>query len=300
MKSETRHDLQKTEIEKWTEAGSKFFESYGKYVVLGLVAIVGITVLGMWFFNRGNSTKEAATSQLMTATDTKGYLTVAENPDYGDIKTSHIARFLAAENQLDSALKLYFESTDAGKKALKAAQDNFKAAIDSDELRPDDKERALYKYAVVTEALSGRDTSKAIAAYKALLSEFPESRYKKIATDQIALLQTEDAKEFYAFLSTYKRKPGDLKKPGDHRNMFPHGGRDVFKEEKPVELPRVPNELMQDLDDKPKSDGPVLPKKKKKDSASPFPPAPKKDDGKKTGAKTKAGKFPAKTPAKKK
>ena len=299
MKSETRHELQKTEIEKWTAAGSKFFETYGKYIVVGLVAIVGLTVLGIWFFTRGNSTKEAATQQLMTATDTKGYLSVAENPDYGELATSPLARLRAAEEQLDPAIKLYFESTEAGKAALKKAQENFQAAIDSDKLLPDDKERALYKYAVVTESLSGKDTSKAIAAYKALLSEFPESNYKTIANERIKVLQTEDAKEFYAFLSTYQRKPGDLKKPGDHRNMFPHGGRDVFKEEKPVELPRVPNELMQDLDDKPKTDGPILPKKKK-DSASPFPPAPKKDGGKKTGAKTKAAGSPGKTPAKKK
>lgn len=306
MKSEHRHELQRTEIEKWTEAGAKFFEEYGMKIVIGLVAVVAVVVGVIWYFNSGNKTKEQGSRQLLNATGPKDFLTVADNPDYAKHPFKPAARLKAAEAQLASGISLYFQSTEGGRSDLKKAVENFNQALESDKLPAAERERATYGLAVATEALSGRDTSKAIAAYKKLLSEFPETRYADIAKKRIELLQTDDAKEFYAFFSTHQRKPGDLKKPSDHGVRAAHGGRDVFAEEKPVELPNLPPGLTMDLNDpvkKPKTKEPP----KKKDSAQPFPPAPSKDDGKKKGdtkkpaktdAKTSKSKPPVKTPAK--
>jgi len=307
MKSEHRRELQANELEKLTESIGKFFEKYGKYVLIGLVAAIGVGVGVYFLVTRGNKDLEQVAFRLASADSAGQYQDAAEMPEAAGTKLRPLARLKAAELRLQDGIRLYFTDKQAGLEELETARDEFKAVLEARELPNWAKERALYHRAVCLEALSDGKTKAAIAAYQELIDGFPDSLYREQAEQRIAALQENETRQFYAFLTAEDRKPADLDRPFDlgkgklppgHPPIRPGGPGDDRKVEPPVTLPTIPDRLQIDQDEgEKKSSGgqsPPFPKTSppmKTPDGKPAKTAPK-NGSPKTGISSPKGKAP--------
>lgn len=313
MKSEHRRELHANELEKIAEALGKFFEKHGGKVLVGVVIAAAAGIGIYWYVNSRGNERASGTQSLMTASSAEDYLSrVADDPDLQSQPLGLAARLVAAQMQLQSGIELYGTSSVAARDELKKAKKNFDEVLASDKIKHELRERALYLRAVAVESLSDGDTSEAVAAYKELLTEFPNSAYKELAETRIKQLEQEPVKEFYAFLATADRKPRDRKRPTDLQGSglppghppvpgMPGTSRSKTRVDRTVEpdlrLPPAPPLLRMDLERPPKAGG----KKegKKRSGAAPFPPAPaeaKKAPGKKNAGPALKPNKPAEKP----
>lgn len=270
MKSDHRRELHANELERLTESIGKFFEAHGLKVGIGLVAAVVIGVGTYWIVKSFEKGDPQGTQELVNAATADDYQNIAENPNRAGWKARPLTMLTAGALRAREGVQFYFTGKAAGRKTLEEAEQNVEAALKSDKLSSEDRERALYLHAVLLESLCTGDPKDAIAAYKKLLDEYPKSIYKTEVENNIKRLEEPQFQQFYAFLNSDDRQPADRKVPQDRF----HAGVKQPPPERPVTLPRnVPYLLDHHIDE-----------------AMPFPKGEKKPDGKSPAGKQPKGK----------
>lgn len=271
MKREERHKLHTHELERLTSSAGRFFEKYGTRILFGVLAVL-VAVFGLWYvLGRSGRTRAAATTELLQAVysserQDEAFSNFAEKSRYQGTPLVELARLNAAWLELERGVREMFQNREAGLRSLKSAREKLEAVLHSDAADESEgnrtiRERALFGLAVAQESLAGKDTSEALATYKQLLDEYPDSIYKKQASERIEALQRGRAGEFYAFFSQQTPRPEDpaagrlpadleslrskLNLPPDHPPLGGSGGpSDPFDE--PVLLPETPKALQPD------------------------------------------------------
>lgn len=214
MKSEHRHELQQNELRKLTHQVEPWFKQHGMQLVWGLGALLVIGVGVLLFSRNGNTAGSAGWTLLSTAQSTEDFVAVADK--HGDTLPGVWARLRAAELNLENGILEAFSDRELAQSDLKRAREDFeKVLIAKIALPAPVKERALLGLARCLEATCDGDTQPVVEAYQTLLKQFPNSVYKNHVEQRIKELQTDRAKEFYAWFHAQKPKPPEFRKPAD-------------------------------------------------------------------------------------
>jgi hypothetical protein len=147
----------------------------------------------------------------------------------------------AGEMFLHNGIELSFSSRTVALADLEKAQNAFEQVLNNTSAELDARERALNGLARTLEALSDGDTQPAIDAYKQLIEDFPESRFRRWAEFRIEELGSPAAQEFYAWYHEQSPDPADRPLPSDN----PHAGLEGFS---PFLNPSTGESNLPDLD----------------------------------------------------
>jgi hypothetical protein len=251
MKSEHRRELHANELERVTEGIGKFFEQHGGKVIVGLLAAVAIGVGAWWFLASRGKNLEDGTQQLVVASNSENYQLVADMPELSGTKLAPVARLRSAELQLNDAIARYFTALKPGLEDLKDVKKQFDEVLQSNKLPNWARERALYGRAACIEAMWDGKSDASRKAYKELLTEFPDTAYKRLVEQRLKALKNPQVESFYTYFASTDRKTGDIGTPRDFgsRTGLPPNHPPITMPERPVELPRIPDTL--ELDDHP-------------------------------------------------
>jgi hypothetical protein len=214
MKSDHRHELQQNELRKLTRRVEPWVRQHGLKLVwaLGALLVVGV---GLLIYSRsGDSAGSAGWTLLSTAQSTEDFTAVAEK--HGDTLAGVWARLRAAELNLENGILDAFTDRERALIDLKRAKEDFELVLAAKIALPAPlKERALLGLARGLEATCDGDTQPVVDAYQTLLRQFPDTVYKNHVEQRIKELQTDRAKEFYAWFHAQKPKPPDFRRPAD-------------------------------------------------------------------------------------
>ena len=234
MKSEERHRLQETELEKWGRQAQQFWESFMKdYAKIALIGIAAICLIGgivIWRLSvsaaqEGNAWHEviSATFNNDSAKSIEQFALTAEQ--YKDHPAGHWAALMEAERALSQGIQTARTNREASVQELVRARAAFNqlAEAKSDLIQ----ERRLFGLARTLETLAGVDVSdkkdaenvkgveEAIEAYELFLQRHPDSIFASLAEDRISALKTDRAQDFYVWFREQNPVPEDRTTPAD-------------------------------------------------------------------------------------
>lgn len=190
-----------------------FLEKYGNQIIWSVCALLLVAAGTILWVRSSSRAASAGWARLAVATQAEDFAKVAE--DYPNTAVGAWARLQEAESLLRSGIELLFVHRSAAQSDLQQAKDSFETVLRNKAAPPEVRERALFGVARCLESLADHNTQPAVEAYQRLLSEFPETVYKQQAEDRITDLQTEQAKEFYAWFHQQNPKPPDRSEPQD-------------------------------------------------------------------------------------
>lgn len=191
----------------------KWLDQYGNAAtVVACVAMIGGAI---WYsYNRTSTGRnELAWARYSQARSAQEFGDIAD--DFANTKVGAWARLGEGERLVESGISLMFTDRKAALGELKNADEAFNKVLAVSSADKAARERAAWGLAKSTEAQCDGDTSKSIAAYQALLKDFPKSIYKSAAEERIESLKSESAKEFYAWFHKQNPKPPEVTKPKD-------------------------------------------------------------------------------------
>ncbi|MDP1797277.1 MAG: tetratricopeptide repeat protein [Planctomycetaceae bacterium] len=213
MKSEHRHELQRNDLGHIALQTKPWFEKHGMQALVGLVVALVAIAVGVYWANLPKA-DAPGWGRLTSAQTVDEYGAVADK--YADSLAGTWARLRMAELNLEDGILALFTDRELGLKDIKKAQEDFEAVLKSSIALPDSlKQRALLGLARAQEAASDGDTSAALATYRKLQEDYPESIYETLVKQKIKELESGDAKAFYAWFHSQKPKPPDFRRPND-------------------------------------------------------------------------------------
>lgn len=249
MKSEERHRLQENEVERVLQRAlpvvSTFWQKNQTVIMcVGGAALLGIVAAVVWSSSGDNGEAEPWTDmfraqnlEILGDPDaTRNLENLADSAEFAGSSAVVWAKLRAAQSHLQSGIGFMFTNRKAGTGELTEAKELFQSIVDDSSSPPAARERALFGLATCIEALSGEDTSPAIAAYEQVKLDFPETVYLELIDERIKALKKPSTREFYAWFAKQQPKPGDRAEPAD---LGPLGGDN----ELPVFLPEIPDML---------------------------------------------------------
>lgn len=218
MKSEERHQLQTNELtkvaHKVTDAlHTGWFDKHGNTILM-IISIAALSLAAWIYWSRRTAAYEAEAwmeyaSGQQSATSLK---TVGNTgSDYVSTTAAQWALLRSAEIQLSEGTSALFTDRDKAATELKGASDTIELLL-SRSISSEVRERALFVQARCREAQSNGDVAKAIEAYEAFKSAYPNSVLAVEADERITALKKPEAKEFYAWFA--KQKPTPPAAPG--------------------------------------------------------------------------------------
>jgi hypothetical protein len=213
-KADSRQQLQSTELGRLAMNAGDSFERYAKQVLAAfVVAVLGLGV-GLAWWGQTSALQADAWAALGKAATEPELDRVAEK--FPGTVPAAWAKLRAAEQLIESGLMASFRDRETAVADWRRAQDSLRALTASgNRTLPIIRERALFGLGRLAEMTSTEETQPAIAAYKALLAEFPESPFKNYCNERIAALGTGSAQQFYGWFSKQSPKPADPTKPRD-------------------------------------------------------------------------------------
>ncbi|MCA9072511.1 MAG: hypothetical protein KDA84_26485 [Planctomycetaceae bacterium] len=234
MKSEERHRLQESELEKWGRHAQSFLETflkdYAKITLIALVIVAAVGVaLGVYFSNSTSEEEERWNKVISASFDRDPSQSLvqlsAAATDYSDYPAGQWAALLQAEGALSEGVRATRTNRPAAVEELVRARDAFDklAKADSGILQ----ERRAFGMARTLEALAGVDVSKddkgqnvegvkdALTAYEKSVEEYPESIFVPLAEDRIKALKEPQTQNFYAWFRDQYPRPEDRAAPRD-------------------------------------------------------------------------------------
>ncbi len=236
MKSEQRHELQTSELDKVAAKIEPFMRQHGTNMLLGLVAILLVTAGTIWWVRSSGSAAQQQWTKMLTSTTTEDFAGVAE--EFSGTDAGHWAKLIHAERMLGQGIQLSFSDRSGSDRDLEQAEAEFREVLEVSQGTPAMRERALYGLAVTLETTSNADTGPAISAYEQLLKEFPDTVYKNLANNRVEDLKKGGVQQFYAWFDEQNPKPEDREQPTDGVT----GDTPDFQED-PTELPDIPDDL---------------------------------------------------------
>lgn len=233
MDSEHRHELAENDLARLLQTWK---EDYGQH--LGIIAAAAIAVVVVFIGisvvrGQSSSANQEAWKQLSAASIPENYASVAE--DYPGTEVAAWAKYNEGRMYLQEGIREAFTDHETSVARLASAKAAFDAAVESPVAPDEVRERSLLGLATHAEAVSDGDTAAAIAAYRRLLSEYPESSNKKYAEARIATLESESAQEFYAWFSEQKPERKPPAGPLDGMNFPPPPAEESDTEENDTE-----------------------------------------------------------------
>ena len=222
MKSEHRHELAENDLAKLLNRWGAEFDKHVN-VVLTVLVVVALLYVGYWFWSSSSSAANAdGWKELAAATDATGFVSVAEK--FPGTHVAEWATLRAANSYLQSGIRNSLSNRPASNDDLQQASESFESLLSNSSILPAVREQALVGNALTLETLSDGDTSDAIAAYEALIDEFPTSRFASFAEDRIVSLKTGGVQEFYAWFHQLNPTPDDRALPDDLSNPIDPSG----------------------------------------------------------------------------
>ena len=231
MKSEERHRLQETELEKWgrhaRESWESFVKGYGKSVFIGVAVACLVAVIVIWWTISSSAAKEQRWTAMLAANSAEDFAEVAGK--YPSDPVGEWARLKEAEQSLNTGIQLSPINRQGSVSELVKAHEAFTklAGTKSDLI----EERRLFGLARCLETLAGVDVGKsgenvkgvdkAVEAYERFVDQFSDSIYRPFAEERIKDLKTKRAKEFYAWFREQNPNPEDIKLPEDGKPRSP-------------------------------------------------------------------------------
>ncbi|MCC7423255.1 MAG: hypothetical protein IT428_23510 [Planctomycetaceae bacterium] len=213
MNSEHRHELKENELGKLTVKAQSFFEKYGNQVLLGTIgALLLAGGIALWV-NSSTSKAAAGWNRFVGAETASDYATVADA--FPGTEVAQWAKLNEAENYLFNGLQLTFKDRKSGKSDLEKGKALFEDVLKSTPLPPRMRERALFGLARTLEITSGKDTSEAIKTYDAIVTDFKDSTYGRLAAERVDALKKGGTQSFYAWFQEQNPKLDDRPKPKD-------------------------------------------------------------------------------------
>ncbi len=186
-----------SELGRLIQPVQPYIEKYGSKVVLGLAALLLIAATYIFYQRSANAAAAAGWGDLASANQPEDFADVADQ--FAGSPAAAWARLAAANGYFSNGVRMSFTSRTAAKGSFDKAQSAFKKLLDNRGTPKPVRERALFGMAKLEEAMSGQDTSSAIAAYEKLLSDFPSTTYKEIAEKRIEALKNPEVQEFYGW-----------------------------------------------------------------------------------------------------
>lgn len=234
MKSEERHRLQETELEKLGRHAQEFWESflkdYAKIALIGIGAVILVGVIIFWWLSSSRANEAERWNEVISASfDNDPAKSIEQFALTADKYPNHPAGQWAALMEAERALSQGIQTARTNRKTsvseLVQARDALAKLADakSDLIQ----ERRLFGLARCLEALAGVDVSgektgenvkgvdEAIQAYELFLQRYPDSIFASLAENRIAALKTERAQDFYAWFREQNPNPEDFKTPED-------------------------------------------------------------------------------------
>jgi hypothetical protein len=209
MKSEERHQLLTNDLGVVTTRTVGFFERHLESVIAVVCAVLVVVAVAVWWTQSAESDNTAGWTELDSA---QNLLDLGRVADRFKGKTpGQWARLKIAEKAVQNALPMMFSHRELAKGELKSAVEGFESLVQDKTAPPIIRERALWGLALCLESLCDGDTSKPIAAYETLMTDFPDTIFKAVAQERIASLKKGDAKEFYEWFSKEDPKPLDVR-----------------------------------------------------------------------------------------
>jgi tetratricopeptide (TPR) repeat protein len=213
MKSEHRHELRTNELGRIAESVRPVLERNATWIVIAVVGAAAIAASAVVLINMTGAANTAGWSDFAVSRTAEDYANVADT--YDDTAVAAWARLEESERHLQNGLRLMFTDRAAALSDLGQAQKNLELLLSRKNISTELRESALFQLARCLEATSDGKTDAAIEAYERLLREFPNSTYKAVAEQRIAVLRTDRAKDFYAWFHEQKPKPPDREPPRD-------------------------------------------------------------------------------------
>ncbi len=234
MKSEERHRLQETELEKWGRHAHDFWDSFLKdYAKIAGIALALVLLIGggiLWWLNSSSANDAERWQEVLSASFAndpskaiEDFAATAEK--FPDHPAGQWAGLMEAERALSEGIRTSRTNRKASISELNQARAAFgKLSESKSELL---QERRLFGLARCLETLAGVDVSgekggenvkgvaDAVTAYEQFLERYPDSIYTSLAENRITALKTERAKDFYAWYREQAPNPADLKTPQD-------------------------------------------------------------------------------------
>ena len=207
MKSEHRHELQTSELEKLAAKGQSFFEQHGNTILIILCMIMLISAGVVYWIRSAQVVATHGWGQLIEATTPGELETVGSR--WPESPAGQYAQLREAESLLDSGIQQSFSHREASDSDLKKAKEIFSKLMQSQSIPQQIDERAKFGLACVLEAQSGADVTEAIKAYEGLINKYPDTIYKAICDMRIARLKAGDSHQFYAWFQQQTPSPED-------------------------------------------------------------------------------------------
>lgn len=241
MKSEERHRLQETELEKWGRHAHSFWETFLKdYAKIALAAVLVVCVIAgvlTWYFVSSANEKAERWNEVITASfDQDPSQSLVQLSDaasnFPDHPAGQWAALLQAEGALSEGIRLTRTNRPAAVEELLRARDSFAnlANAESEILQ----ERRAFGMARTLEALAGVDVSKddkgqnvkgveeALTKYDEFVTQYPTSIFVPLAESRIKALKDPQTQDFYAWYRDQYPRPEDRPEPKD--GFSPPGG----------------------------------------------------------------------------
>ena len=217
------HHEDDVKLAKILKESRPWLEQYGTTLIYGVAAVVAIAAVGVFIARRPPAMGEPSRG-LMLASTPEDYQAVADQSPDSEIGT--LARLRQAESSLKSAVENLFANREVGTEELKTAETTFEVLDARSDISAEVRLRVLVGLARISEArCDGTDasTNAAVAAWKKVLSSFPDSTtYKEMAEERIKKLPLESTRSFYTWFQQQNPKPGDdLQLPQDGPGQVP-------------------------------------------------------------------------------
>lgn len=255
MKSEERHRLHESELEKLGRHAHSFWETSLKdYAKTALIAVaVAVVVAGglTWYFVSSNNSRAERWNKVISASfdqDPSQSLVQLENAatNYADYPAGQWAALELAEGALSEGIRLSRTNRPAAVEELVRARDTFAklASADSEELQ----ERRAFGMARTLEALAGVDVSKdekgdnvkgvedALSAYEKFVKDYPDSIFVSLADNRIKALKKPETQKFYTWYRDQYPRPEDRSQPKDGMTPPPAGGSGLPAGHPPISM----------------------------------------------------------------
>ncbi|MEQ9410388.1 MAG: hypothetical protein RIK87_21820 [Fuerstiella sp.] len=203
-----RHD-NRTELEKLLHRGKPWFEENGTLLIYALAAVLAIAAVIVYVQRKPAGNIEAS-QQLLMALTPEDFRDVADA--YPETEIGVWARLRQADRLLDNAVSNMFTNRELGLEELDQAESAYKRLAERSDIEDTVRERVLIGLARLAETRcdgKSESTEQAIAAWKRVIDEFPESLVKDHAAERIEHLATDESKAFYAWFSQQNPKPVD-------------------------------------------------------------------------------------------
>ena len=211
--STQQNDVPDNELAALISRVGPFFEEHGNKLLLGLSAILLVAAAWIYFSKSSAAAKSAGWSEMNSASSAEDFHNIAEA--YPDASVGNWARLSEADTLYRNGVQLTFSDRASSRTELEKAAQTYDQLLAASGVPDLIRRKALFGKAQCIETMVDGDTSKAVTAWKTLVTEFPESTLAAYAEERIADLAKPETVAFYSWFSKQDPKPSDIKKPAD-------------------------------------------------------------------------------------